>query len=298
MQHVRSIAPRLAMALLVTAAGATAGCKKKADKTPAPTEVKGSAAGTAGTATPPPPPAIDAAAAAVITKAVTPAEAVAATDRTDADKALDAGRKPTELLTLLHVGEGMRVAELFAGGGYTVELLARVVGPTGVVYGQNSPDILAKFVEKPWSERLARLASPNIVRVDRELGAPLPDDATNLDLVVMHLVYHDSVWMGVDRTGMNAAIWKALKPGGEFAVIDHSAKDGTGSDAAKELHRIEKKFVQTEIEQTGFKLDRESDLFAHPEDTRDWSASPSAAADKRGQSDRFVLVFKKPVDAK
>ena len=288
------------MALLVSAAGTAAGCKKQADKTPAPTEVKGPAAGTATptpTPTPTPPP-LDAATAAVITKAMTPADAVAAADRTADDKALDAGRKPVELLTLLRVGEGMRVAELFAGGGYTVELLARVVGPTGVVYGQNSPDILAKFAEKPWSERLARLASPNIVRVDRELGAPLPDDAANLDLVVMHLVYHDSVWMGVDRTGMNAAIWKALKPGGEFAVIDHSAKDGTGSDAAKELHRIEKKFVQTEIEQTGFKLDRESDLFAHPEDTRDWSASPSAAADKRGQSDRFVLVFKKPVDAK
>ena len=288
------------MALLVSAAGTTAGCKKQADKTPAPTEVKGPAAGTATpTPTPTPtPPTLDAATAAVITKAMTPADAVAAADRTTDDKALDAGRKPVELLTLLRVGEGMRVAELFAGGGYTVELLARVVGPTGVVYGQNSPDILAKFAEKPWSERLARLAAPNIVRVDRELGAPLPDDAADLDLVVMHLVYHDSVWMGVDRTGMNAAIWKALKPGGEFAVIDHSAKDGTGSDAAKELHRIEKKFVQTEIEQTGFKLDRESDLFAHPEDTRDWSASPSAAADKRGQSDRFVLVFKKPVDAK
>ncbi|MBK7079057.1 MAG: class I SAM-dependent methyltransferase [Myxococcales bacterium] len=233
-----------------------------------------------------------------MTKAVTPAEAVAAADRTDADKALDAGRKPAELLAVLRVGEGMRAAELFAGGGYTVELLARVVGPTGVVYGQNTPDILAKFAEKPWSERLARLASPNIVRVDRELGTPLPDDATNLDLVVMHLVYHDSVWMGVNRTGMNTAIWKALKPGGEFAVIDHAAKDGTGGDAAKDLHRIEKKFVQAEIEQAGFKLDRESDLFAHPEDTRDWSASPSAAGDKRGESDRFVLVFKKPVDAK
>ena len=68
----------------------------------------------------------------MITKAVTPAEAVAAADRTDADKALDAGRKPAELLAVLRVGEGMRAAELFAGGGYTVELLARVVGPTGV----------------------------------------------------------------------------------------------------------------------------------------------------------------------
>jgi predicted methyltransferase len=110
----------------------------------------------------------------------------------------------------------------------------------------------------------------------------------------MHLVYHDTVWLGADRTGMNGAIWNALKPGGEFAVIDHSAKDGTGADAAKDLHRIEAKFVQAEIEKSGFKLDRQSDLFKHAEDTRDWSTSPMNAADKRGTSDRFVLVFKKP----
>jgi predicted methyltransferase len=259
MHHLRSGSLASRLTLaLVLATVATAGCKRK-DKTPAPTEVP--RAGSV-VATPPPPP------------------------------------PPAELLGFLQVGEGMRVAELFAGGGYTVELLARVVGPTGVVYGQNTADILEKFAEKPWSARLARLASPTIVRVDRDLGAPLPDDATNLDLVVMHLVYHDTVWLGVDRTRMNAAIWKALKPGGEFAVVDHSAKDGTGSDAAKELHRIEKRFVQAEIEQAGFKLDRASDLFAHPEDTRDWSASPRAAADQRGHSDRFALVFKKPVDAK
>jgi predicted methyltransferase len=110
----------------------------------------------------------------------------------------------------------------------------------------------------------------------------------------MHLVYHDTVWLGVDRTGMNGAIWKALKPGGEFAVIDHSAKDGTGADAAKDLHRIEKSFVQNEIEaRPASSSIARATMFATPADTRDWSASPTAAADKRGTTDRFVLVFRK-----
>ena len=137
-------------------------------------------------------------------------------------------------------------------------------------------------------------ASPFIVRVDRSLDDPLPPEATDLDLVLMHLVYHDTVWLEVDRAAMNAAIFKALKPGGELAIIDHSAKDGAGVTNVKDLHRIEAKVVQAEVEKAGFVLDRTSDLFKHPEDTRDWSASPSAAADKRGTSDRFVLVFKKP----
>ncbi|MEZ4398498.1 MAG: SAM-dependent methyltransferase [Kofleriaceae bacterium] len=281
-------------ATVVVALGlAVAGCKKKDQAAPAAgSNAAGSNAAAGSNVTPPPPPPV---AASAITAAVTPAEAVAAADRPQADKDLDAGRKPAELLTFLKVGPGMKVAELFAGGGATVELLARVVGPTGTVYGQNTKEILEKFAEKPWSERLARLAAPSIVRVDRDLADPLPPEAHDLDLVVMHLVYHDTVWLGVDRAAMNAAIFKALKPGGEFAVIDHAAKDGAGLDVAKELHRIEAKTVLAEVTAAGFVIDRTSDMFAHPDDTRDWSASPAVAGDKRGMSDRFTLVFKKPV---
>ncbi len=283
---------RLGIALALALGLAGAGCKKK--EQPAATgsgSGTGTGSGTAAVA------AVDAPPAPVnlITKAATPQEAVDAADRSAEDKALDAGRKPVELLTLLGVAEGQKVAELFAGGGYTVELLARVVGPTGTVYGQNTKKILEMFAEKPWAARLAHLASPTIVRVDRELAEPLPPEATNLDLVVMHLVYHDAVAMGVDRAAMNLAIWKALKDGGHFAIIDHSAKDGSGPNNAADLHRIEAAFVQSEVEQTGFILETKSDLFAHAEDTRDWSTSPMAAADKRGTSDRFVLYFKKPV---
>lgn len=244
-------------------------------------------------ATPPPP-----SASAPITKASTPAEAVAAADRTAEDKALDAGRKPAELLSFLEVAQGMKVAEIFAGGGYTVELLARVVGPTGMVYAHNTPKILEMFARKPWSERQARIGAPWIVSVERELESPLPDDAKDLDLVVMNLVYHDAVAMGIDRTGMNTAIWKALKPGGQFVVVDHSAKEGSGATDAPTLHRIDAKFAQAEIEQTGFKLERTSDLYKNADDKRDWNASPMDAKEKRGTSDRFVLVFKKPADAK
>ena len=90
-------------------------------------------------------------------------------------------------------------------------------------------------------------------------------------------------------------MWKALKPGGLYVIVDHSAADGKGPNDAAILHRIEKKFVQEEVEQTGFIVEKDADLFAHAEDTRDWSTSPKDAGDKRGTSDRFTLIFKKPV---
>jgi predicted methyltransferase len=217
-----------------------------------------------------------------------------APDRSAEDRALDAGRRPAELLAFTGVQPGMRVAELGAGGGYTAELLARAVAPGGVVYAQNNRFILERFAEKPWSARLAKSVMKSVVRVDREFDAPLPADAKNLDAVLMVLFYHDTVWMKTDRRRMNRAIYEALKPGGVYVVVDHSGKSGTGATQTETLHRIEERVVRQEVEAAGFDLVAEADFLRNPADPRDWNASPRVAAERRGTSDRFVLKFKKP----
>jgi predicted methyltransferase len=217
-----------------------------------------------------------------------------APDRTDDDRKLDAGRHPGEMLAFFGIAPGMKVAELMAGGGYTSEILARAVGPTGVVYGQNNKFILDRFAEKPWSARLARPVMKGVVRVDRELEDPLPPEAKNLDAVFMVLFYHDTVWQKTDRDRMNRAVFQALKPGGVFAVIDHSGRPGTGAGETQTLHRIEEKVVREDLERAGFKLGGEAAFLRNPADTRDWNDSPREAGDRRGTSDRFVLRFVKP----
>lgn len=218
---------------------------------------------------------------------------MASTDRSEADRGLDAGRKPVELLAFSGVAPGMRVADLAAGGGYTAELLARAVGAGGVVYGQNSKFILG-FAEAGWSARLATPAMKQAVRVDRELDDPLPAEAKDLDLVTMVLFYHDTVWLKTDRERMNKAVFAALKPGGRFLILDHSAKTGDGLSAVQSLHRIEESVVKDELQKAGFVLEAESDAWRDASDTRDWSASPRTAGERRGHSDRFALLFKKP----
>jgi predicted methyltransferase len=224
---------------------------------------------------------------------IDPAAVVAAPDRTEADRALDAGRHPAEMLGFLDLRPGMKVADLGAGGGYTTELLARAISPGGTVYAQNNA-VLLGFVKDAWAARLARPTMAGVVRVDREFDAPLPPDATGLDLVVMNAIYHDTVWMKTDRAAMNRAILAALRPGGAFVVVDSSARAGAGAGDAQTLHRIDEALVREEVQAAGFRLASEAQFLRNAGDARDWNSSPRAAAERRGTSDRFVLKFVKP----
>ncbi|HUQ73301.1 MAG TPA: hypothetical protein VM183_01145, partial [Burkholderiales bacterium] len=59
------------------------------------------------------------------------AEIVASPDRSAADRTNDVRRKPELVLAFIGVRPGMTVLDVSAGGGYTTELMARAVGPTG-----------------------------------------------------------------------------------------------------------------------------------------------------------------------
>ncbi|HMI83480.1 MAG TPA: SAM-dependent methyltransferase [Polyangiaceae bacterium] len=222
---------------------------------------------------------------------------VDAADRSKMDRSLDGGRQPAKLLEFFRIGPGMQLAELAAATGYTTELLARAVGPTGKVYGQNPRWILEQYAEKWWENRLTKPVMSNVVRVNREFDDPLPPDLRDLDAVFCVLFYHDFFWLNVDRDKVNRAVFRALKKGGIYAIVDHSARTGTEGTEAKTIHRVEEKTVRAEIEKAGFRLRAEATFLRNPSDTREWNAAPETeeeAAKRRGTSDRFVLAFEKP----
>jgi len=205
---------------------------------------------------------------------------VASVDRTAADRQNDVRRKPAQMLAFIGVREDMTALDVSAGGGYTTELLSRAVGPTGTVYGQTrAPDP---------RQRLALRKRDNIVPIVRPFEDPAPPGVP-LDLVTLMFNYHDFGHLGVDRAKMNAAIFRALKPGGIYVVADHAGRAGTGISESGTLHRVEEAFVIQEVLAAGFRLVGEGGFLRNPNDPRD-KENPDPPQPK----DEFVLKFVKP----
>jgi predicted methyltransferase len=219
---------------------------------------------------------------------------VAAPDRSEADRKIDDSRKPVATLTFFGVKPGMHVADLGAGAGYTSELLARVVGPSGHVIAHDSPTWDGPWLQKSWAERGAKPALKNTTHVVRAWDDPLPPGTQDLDAVYFVCAYHDVIAEKGDSNKLDKAVFAALKHGGTFVVIDNSAKDGAGGGDAEKFHRVDEKLVRDEVTRAGFQLAGSAEFLRNPNDSRDWNADPGAKDPRARTQDRFVLKFTKP----
>ena len=245
------------------------------------------------------------------------ADIVASPDRSAGDRSNDQRRHPEELLVFIGAKPGWTALDVSTGGGYTTELLSRVIGPTGIVWAQSRPrgapapkpaapeggapapvgmpapmrttaDVLA---DRAAAMKAAGVQAAPIAYVARPFEDPVPPEVANggLDLVTLMFNYHDLGFMGVDRARMDAAIFRGLKPGGIFVIADHAGRPGTGISESGTLHRIEESFLRAEVEAAGFRLQAEGDFLRNPNDPRDQNTPNPPQA-----KDEFVLKFVKP----
>lgn len=218
--------------------------------------------------------------------------AVADARRPQEDRDRDALRHPAETLAFARIAPGDRVADLLPGGGYFTRLFAVAVGEQGRVYPQIRPEGAAGEWEAPIVEVAAQYENAALVRTPYDaLAFPEP-----LDVVFTAQNYHDMALTEYnlgDRAQMNATAFAALKPGGFYIVIDHSAPAGAAleTDAQSATHRIDQALVRAEVEAAGFVFDSESDLLRNPQDTRTGSVFDPAI---RGHTDQFMMRFRKP----
>jgi predicted methyltransferase len=93
-----------------------------------------------------------------------------------------------------HPHEGARYG---AGAGYSTELMARAVGPTGVVYAQDSAAGFERVKDK-FNARAKSPAMQNVIHIERNFDDPVPPDVRDLDLITFFFFYHDTTYLGVD----------------------------------------------------------------------------------------------------
>jgi predicted methyltransferase len=207
--------------------------------------------------------------------------AVADAGRPDTDKARDAKRKPAETLAFVGIEPGQRVAELLPGDGYFTRMISKTVGPKG------------KVITIPWEENqsgktedLALNGYPNIEVFHGNLLGFRPTPLVDVFFTTQN--YHDV--QPFQRTQMNQVVFKALKPGGVYFILDHAAKVHAGYSAER-LHRIDEDIVKQEVARAGFTLVGESDILRNPADDRSLLVFNPAI---RGNTDQFLLKFVKP----
>ena len=257
------------------------------------------------------------------------ADVVASPDRSAADKTTDQRRKPEQILAFMAIKPGSVALDISAAGGYTTELLSRAIGSNGAVYGQSapprenaprpaqpegdssgaaapaaapaaatpaatpvrrtSPEQLTARVEAMRAAKTVEFAP--IVPVVQPFDNTVPPQVTpgKLDLVTFMFNYHDMGFMGVDRAGLNRAVFNALKSGGQYVIADHAGRPGTGISESGTLHRMEEAFLIKEVEAAGFKLAARGTFLSNPNDPKDKNTP-----DPPQPKDDFVVKFVKP----
>lgn len=213
--------------------------------------------------------------------------------RSESDKKRDVTDHPADVLRVGGIKPGMVVLDFLAGAGYYSELASYIVGPTGHVVMYNNAQY-EKWSEG-WDKRLAGNRLPNVERKTTEFkNMGLGENA--FDAVIMVKSYHDlymvdpEFWPKVNVPAVLDQVVKAMKPGAVLLLVDHSAKAGTGSKDANELHRIDEAYAKKEFESHGLKLVAHSEVLRKPEDKRDVITYKGPIV---GNTDRFVLVFRK-----
>lgn len=225
----------------------------------------------------------------------TPAQTEAAVAKALADPARadqaadDARRHSAEVLAFSGVGPGDRVVDLVPGSGYWTRIFTNIVGPKGQVIAM-WPGPFAKYAAKT----LPALQARGLANVSYDTKPELPSVSAPVDLVWTVQNYHDFANDGggtAALAALDAAVFKMLKHGGSYVVIDHADTPGAALADGESKHRIDAALAKAQILKAGFVFVGESKVLANPADDHSLKVFDPAI---RGHTDQFVFKFRKP----
>lgn len=180
------------------------------------------------------------------------------------DEGREAYERRLDVMKVLGLKPGDDVADIGAGSGFYVELMAQAVGKSGAVY--------AIEIAPNWIKHLRRMATEKqltqvTVIEGEERSTRLPP--ASIDLAFSSDTYHHFEY----PQDMLADIYQALRPGGRWVVLDYERIPGVSSQWTLDHVRAGKQEVIEEIVAAGFELEREADI---------------------GMHENYLLIFRRP----
>lgn len=208
------------------------------------------------------------------------------------DAVSDPSLKGPEIVKFMGLKAGDKVADIVPGK--FSRLFSQTVGPKGKVYAVQPAEVV-----KTHSGALAGIQALAAAAPDKNIEVTSPpvnamDLPKGLDAVFIRQNYHDlyDKFMGpADVPGFNKQVFAALKPGGEYVIVDHAAAAGADMNVTETLHRIDAARVKADMTAAGFKFDGESKVLANADDDHTKMVINPAI---RGKTDQFVYKFRKP----
>jgi predicted methyltransferase len=219
--------------------------------------------------------------------------ALAAESRPQKDVERDRNRRPLETLKFFGLTDDMTVIELLPGGGWYTRVLAPVLADSGKLYVALGTRRAAEIVEnEPGFDKVTVLeTTDNTHRPEGSRYYILEDfefGVSNVDMVVTFRNMHN--FDAESRAKLNAEVFKALKPGGLFGVVDHT-KRHMEPENPENRRRIDPVLVIAELLDQGFEFVAYSDLHYRADDELRFEVGRRTVT---GNTDRFTFLFRKP----
>lgn len=210
------------------------------------------------------------------------------TDDTDRDR----NRKALQTLEFFGLRDDMKIIELIPGGGWYSKILAPVVSEKGQYYAALGTGGVKALAEQPGFEKIKIVAEDaKLYRKEGERFYSLEADSlevSDLDMVLTFRNYHNFGEEG--RNNMNKLAFAALKPGGIYAVVDHTARHMEEPNPFNG-RRIDPVLAIKEIQAAGFEFVDYSDLHYRADDELRYEVGAKSVT---GNTDRWTLKFRKP----
>jgi predicted methyltransferase len=212
--------------------------------------------------------------------------------RTEAETDRDKNRKALQTLEFFGLRDNMKIIELIPGGGWYTKILAPVVSDKGEYYAAIGTGRISDLIEESGFEKIKIVAQQ--AKIYRKEGArfySLEADSLgvkDLDIVFTFRNYHNFAEEG--RRNMNKLAFEALKSGGVYAVVDHTARHMEQPTPANR-RRLDPVLAIKEIQEAGFELVDYTDIHYRADDELRYEVGVKSVS---GNTDRWTIKFRKP----